>query len=59
VSVRFVITASGNVGAVTVQTGSGSALDQCVAGALRNRVFPAPQGGGIVIVSYPFVFQPK
>ena len=32
--------------------------EECIANALRRLTFPAPQGGGIVIVSYPFVFDP-
>lgn len=59
ITIRFVITASGNVGPVTVQTGSGSAIDACVASVIQSMVFPAPKGGGSVIVSYPFVFQPQ
>lgn len=59
VQIRFVITTSGSVGPVMVQTGSGNgSLDQCLTAAIAGMVFPAPQGG-IVIVSYPFVFEPR
>ena len=32
-------------------------VEQCIAGAVRRWEFPKPQGGGIVIVSYPFVLK--
>ncbi len=33
-------------------------VDGCVAGVFTDMVFPAPEGGGVVQVSYPFVFEP-
>jgi hypothetical protein len=32
-------------------------VEQCIAQAVRRWEFPKPQGGGIVIVSYPFVLK--
>ena len=32
------------------------AAENCIAQAVRRWTFPQPKGGGIVIVSYPFVF---
>jgi hypothetical protein len=29
--------------------------EQCIAGVMRRLVFPAPDGGGLVKVTYPFV----
>ena len=30
----------------------------CIAQAVRRWVFPKPEGGGIVVVTYPFSFTP-
>jgi hypothetical protein len=30
-------------------------VEQCIAQSVRRWTFPAPEGGGIVVVSYPFV----
>ncbi|MEL6177655.1 MAG: AgmX/PglI C-terminal domain-containing protein [Myxococcota bacterium] len=43
---------------VSNSTGSG-AVASCVAGKVRRWVFPQPKGGGIVVVTYPFVFSAK
>jgi TonB family protein len=56
VSVRFIISPTG---AVTTSTISGSSLgsarvEGCVATAVRRWSFPAPDGGGMVAVTYPF-----
>ena len=32
-------------------------VSQCVSAEIMNIVFPEPKGGGIVIVSYPFIFE--
>ena len=32
-------------------------VEQCIAAAVRRWLFPKPKGGGIVIVSYPFVLK--
>ena len=65
VTVSFVI---GPTGAVqTASVGSStlvSATDAdelagaCIARAVRSWLFPTPEGGGIVSVNYPFVFEP-
>lgn len=59
VSVKFVITASGSVAtSAVVQTSTGdSMLDQCVSGRVRTWQFPKPKGGGVVVVTYPFLFK--
>ncbi len=59
VQIRFVISSSG---AVTTSTVAGSTLgnpaaEQCVARAVQRIAFPQPEGGGVVIVTYPFMFQ--
>ena len=32
-------------------------VETCIAKAVRRWLFPKPKGGGIVIVSYPFVLR--
>jgi hypothetical protein len=58
----WVISGTGDV--QTVQTaqntfggGSGPAIDQCVSRIIQRLKFPTPKGGGIVNVTYPFVFS--
>ncbi len=56
VAMRWVIGGDGAVIASTVtDNGTGSAgLGECVASAVRRWQFPAPEGGGVVTVNYPF-----
>jgi TonB family protein len=60
VLVRFTISASGDVIASYLESSTiGSpAVEQCTVQAVRRWQFPKPLGGGIVIVSYPFVLKP-
>ncbi len=57
VKVMFVISPTGSVQSalVTETEIHNSVVEQCVARAVRRWVFPAPEGGGIVSVNYPFV----
>ena len=59
VSVKFVISASGAVASSQVagSTAGNAELETCVAGRVRTWMFPKPKGGGVVIVTYPFVFK--
>ena len=34
------------------------AVEGCINSRFQRFKFPEPKGGGIVIVSYPFIFQP-
>jgi TonB family protein len=56
VAVKFVIAPSGAVQtAVVEQSALGHAgVEACITRAVTRWAFPAPEGGGIVIVSYPF-----
>jgi len=58
VAVNFTIAASGKVAAAVVQSSTlGNArAESCVVSAVRRWEFPQPQGGGIVIATYPFNF---
>jgi hypothetical protein len=59
VQVKFVIAPSGAVHMADVETSSlGVArAESCIAQAVRRWSFPAPDGGGVVIVSYPFLLE--
>ncbi|HYX92472.1 MAG TPA: AgmX/PglI C-terminal domain-containing protein, partial [Myxococcaceae bacterium] len=61
VSVKFIITATGTVSSSTVAqaTTSNAELETCVAGRVHTFVFPKPKGGGVVVVTYPFIFKPS
>lgn len=59
VAVKFVISPTGAVSTSSVaQSTVGNAeLEACVAGRVRTWMFPKPKGGGVVIVTYPFIFK--
>ncbi len=60
VSVNFTIGPTGAVPVAVVQesTIKDNNVAQCVAKAVKRWKFPRPQGGGNVIVTYPFVLEP-
>ena len=59
VTVLFVIDGSGRVsdGLVQQTTMSSEPVESCMVNHVRRWVFPAPQGGGTVQVTYPYVFK--
>ena len=59
VQIRFVISSSGAVtsSSVAESTLGNPAAEQCVARAVERIAFPQPEGGGVVIVTYPFMFE--
>ena len=59
VAIRFAVGPSGQVAqAITAQSDIGAHdVERCIAAAVRRWTFPAPPGGGIVLVTYPFVFS--
>ena len=59
VAVKFVINAEGKVVSsdVAQSTAGNAELESCVAGRVRTWQFPKPKGGGVVIVTYPFIFK--
>ncbi|HYH98061.1 TonB family protein, partial [Hyalangium sp.] len=59
VAVKFVINAEGKVvsSEVAQSTAGNAELESCVAGRVRTWQFPKPKGGGVVIVTYPFIFK--
>jgi len=56
VVIKFVIDAKGNVvqAAVAESTFNDTIIETCILQAVRRWTFPAPEGGGIVVVNYPF-----
>lgn len=60
ITVKFVIAKDGTVSSATTKTSTmGSpAVESCINGRFMRFQFPEPKGGGIVIVSYPFIFSP-
>ena len=61
VMVQFTIAATGEVVASVLQksTMHSPPVENCTVAAVRRWRFPKPLGGGIVIVSYPFVYTPE
>ena len=59
ITVLFVIDGSGHVGDALVQqtTMSSEPVESCMLNHVKRWTFPAPQGGGTVQVTYPYVFK--
>jgi TonB family protein len=59
VDVQFVVGPTGRVQSASVSrsTLGNDDVESCIATAVRRWTFPAPEGGGIVAVTYPFVFN--
>jgi len=58
VSVYFTIAPTGSVAKAMVRETSmnNATVEGCVNKVMRSLKFPKPKGGGIVVVTYPFVF---
>lgn len=59
VTIGFIISPTGAVQSSSVadSTLGNSRVETCIASAVRRWSFPAPDGGGIVVVNYPFLLQ--
>jgi len=59
VTMLFMIDGTGRVGEAMVQqtTMASERVESCIVNHVRRWVFPAPQGGGTVQVTYPYVFK--
>ena len=57
--IRWIISATGSVAAARVKESSlaDESVGKCITTRVKRWKFPAPSGGGIVEVSYPFVFR--
>ena len=60
ITVKFVVAKDGSVSSAEIKltTMQSSAVESCVVSRIQRLQFPAPKGGGIAIISYPFVFSP-
>lgn len=60
ITVKFVIAKDGTVSQATTKstTMNNANVESCINSRFMRMQFPEPKGGGIVIVSYPFVFSP-
>ena len=58
ISVYFTIAPTGSVAKASVRESSmnDENVERCVSKVMRTLKFPNPRGGGIVVVTYPFVF---
>jgi len=58
--VKFVIAKDGGVSSASIKssTVANTAVESCVVDRIQRMHFVEPQGGGIAIVSYPFLFSP-
>lgn len=59
VTTRFVISPTGSVQSAMVASSSlrNQAVESCIVRAVRRWTFPAPDGGGVVVVNYPFLLD--
>ncbi|HNN96000.1 MAG TPA: AgmX/PglI C-terminal domain-containing protein [Pseudomonadota bacterium] len=59
VMIQFTIAGTGSVVASAVQssTMNNPTVEMCIAQSVRRWEFPKPSGGGIVVVTYPFVLK--
>jgi metallo-beta-lactamase class B len=61
ISVQFTVASTGDVIASSLQSSTmdNASVEDCVVRTVRQWKFPKPQGGGVVIISYPFNFTSK
>lgn len=59
IAINFTISKTGQVSTSKVErsTMQSEPVEACVAATIKKIRFPAPKGGGIVVVTYPFVFK--
>ncbi len=57
VAIKFIIAPNGSVQSATPDSSTigSNEVEQCIAKSVRMWTFPSPEGGGIVVVTYPFV----
>ncbi len=58
--VKFVVAKDGTVSSASIKSSTmgNTAVESCITSRFMRMQFPEPKGGGIVIVSYPFLFSP-
>jgi TonB family protein len=59
VTTKFVISPTGSVQSAMVDSSTlrNEAVESCIVRAVRRWTFPAPDGGGVVVVNYPFLLD--
>jgi hypothetical protein len=59
INMSWIIAATGSVAKVQIKESTMKApgVERCIASKIKTWKFPAPSGGGIVEVNYPFVFR--
>jgi TonB family protein len=59
VVVKFVIDGTGKVTSAVIAetTLNNPAVEQCLLKVFKRMTFPQPEGGGVVVVNYPFIFK--
>jgi hypothetical protein len=59
VAIKFVISASGAVQTALLESSelADARVGLCIAASVRRWTFPAPEGGGLVVVTYPFLLS--
>ncbi|MCK5687774.1 AgmX/PglI C-terminal domain-containing protein [Myxococcota bacterium] len=59
ISVKWIISATGSVSKTSLNSSTmkNRAVERCILAKIKTWKFPAPAGGGIVEVNYPFVFK--
>ncbi len=60
ITVKFVIAKDGTVSKASIKSSTmgSKSVEGCITSRFMRFKFPEPKGGGIVIVSYPFIFAP-
>ena len=60
ITVKFVISGTGSVSKAEIKSSTmgNPTVESCITSRFLHWQFPAPKGGGNVVVSYPFVFTP-
>ncbi len=59
IAVKFTISGNGSVSDAEIEQTemNNAAVEDCIVRNIKRWMFPAPKGGGIVVVRYPFIFK--
>jgi len=59
IAVKFTISGNGSVADAEIEQTemNNAAVEDCIIRNIKRWMFPAPKGGGIVVVRYPFIFK--
>ncbi|MCX7944681.1 MAG: AgmX/PglI C-terminal domain-containing protein [Deltaproteobacteria bacterium] len=59
IAVKFTISSNGSVSEAEIEQTemNNAAVEDCIIRNIKRWMFPAPKGGGIVVVRYPFIFK--